>query len=113
MWTTREIRPMKHIYTHDNVAVLHSVKNVLAMHDIEAFVKNEHSIPVGARHGINNTFLELWILNDQDLDKANAIIAEEVDNPDQGEPWTCPECNAENEGIFAVCWKCQATPQEA
>ncbi len=55
---------MKKIYTHDNVLVLHSVKNVLALHGIESFVKNEHTIPVGAQHGIANIFHELWISNE-------------------------------------------------
>ena len=103
---------MKLIYTHDNIAVLHSVKNVLALHGIDAFVKNEHSIPVGARHGINNTFLELWLLQDKDLDRAQAIIEEEVDNADTGEPWICSHCNEENEGNFAVCWKCQHSREQ-
>ena len=98
---------MKLVYTHDNIAVLQSVKNILSLHNIESFVKNEHSIPVGARHGINNTFLELWVLNDGDLDRARAVIEDEIDNTDTGEPWICSYCNEENESTFAVCWKCQ------
>lgn len=103
---------MKHVYTHDNIAVLHSVKNILAMHDIEAFVKNEHSIPMSARHGLENTFLELWILDDKELERANSIIEEEVDNTEPGEPWTCANCKEKNEASFGVCWKCQQAPQD-
>jgi hypothetical protein len=98
---------MKHIYTHDNIAILHNVKNMLATHDIESFVKNEHSVPLGARHGINNTFLELWLLHDADFERASALIKSEVESADQGEPWVCSKCNEENEGTFAVCWNCQ------
>lgn len=104
---------MKHVYTHDNIAVLHSVKNILAMHDIEAFVKNEHSIPMSARHGIENTFLELWVHDDKDFEKASIIIEEEVDNVDAGKPWTCANCNEENEASFEICWKCQHAPDES
>ncbi len=67
---------MKKIYTHENVAVLHSAKNILALDDIESFVKNEHTIANGARHGIENMFLQLWIINDQDFAKASTIIEE-------------------------------------
>ncbi len=98
---------MKHIYTHDNVVVLHSVKNVLAASDIESFVKNEHTIPVSANHGINNIFHELWILNDQDYDKARMIIDKEIDNPEPKASWVCSNCGEENEGSFEICWKCQ------
>lgn len=99
---------MKCIYTHENVVVLHSVKNILALNNIESFVKNEHSIPIGARHGINNIFLELWILNDQDFEKASAIIDREVNNPEVKASWTCSVCGEANEGSFEICWKCQS-----
>jgi hypothetical protein len=98
---------MKRIYTHDNIVVLHSVKNVLALNNIESFVKNEHTIPAGARHGISNIFHELWILNDQDYEKASRVIDTEIDNPALKASWICRQCNEENEGNFEVCWKCQ------
>ena len=68
---------MRQIYTHENIMVLHSAKNILALNGIEAFVKNEHTLPNGARHGIDNIFLELWIINDQDFAKASSIIEEQ------------------------------------
>tara|TARA_R100001132_G_C3222407_1_gene60512 strand:+ start:147 stop:467 length:321 start_codon:yes stop_codon:yes gene_type:complete len=101
---------MKQIYTHDNIVVLHSVKNVLALNNIESFVKNEHTAPVGARHGINNIFHELWILDDQDFDRASALIETEIENPVTRATWICSSCSEENEGSFEICWKCQAEP---
>jgi len=99
---------MKQIYTHDNIVVLHSAKNVLALNNIESFVKNEHTLPNGARHGIENTFLELWTTNDQDFEKASLIAEEQLRNPTPAEPWVCYKCNEENDGSFDFCWKCQA-----
>lgn len=101
---------MKRIYTSDNVVVLHSVKNVLALNGIDSFVKNEHTGPVGAWHGIGNSFHELWILNDLDFDKASAIIEKQVENPTPAQPWTCAMCGENNGGSFEVCWKCQSVP---
>tara|TARA_R100001039_G_C1845472_1_gene105817 strand:- start:1010 stop:1324 length:315 start_codon:yes stop_codon:yes gene_type:complete len=98
---------VKHIYTHENIVVLHSVKNVLALNDIDSVVKNEYTIPAGARHGINNIFHELWILHDQDFDRAVAVIDTEIDNPVGKAPWQCEHCQEENEGSFEICWKCQ------
>jgi hypothetical protein len=88
---------MKHIYTHDNVLVLHSVKNLLAINGIGSFVKNEHTIPVGAR-----------ILNDQDYQRALDIIDIEIENPPHKAPWICGQCHEENAGSFQVCWQCQS-----
>lgn len=98
---------MKQIYTHDNIVVLHSAKNILALNKIESFVKNEHTIPNGARHGIENTFLELWITNDQDFAKAASIIEDQLSNSEPQESWTCTKCDEPNDGSFDFFWKCQ------
>lgn len=99
---------MKHVYTHDNIAVLHSAKNILTLNGIDSFVKNEHSIPNGARYGIENTFLELWISNDQDFDKAASIIERELLNPETKPKWSCANCSEENDGSFDFCWNCRS-----
>lgn len=98
---------MKKIYTDESVVVLHSAKNILALNSIESFVKNEHTIPNGARHGIQNMFLELWIINDQDFAKASSIIEEQLTDPAPTKPWVCNKCTEENDGSFDFCWKCQ------
>lgn len=98
---------MKQVYTHENIVVVHSVKNILANNDIESYVKNDDISAMGARNGIANIFQELWILNDADYDRARELIAAEVDNPASEEPWLCAGCGEENEGSFEICWKCQ------
>lgn len=97
---------MKKIYTDENVVVLHSAKNILALNNIESFVKNEHTIN-GARHSMQTLFLELWITNDQDFAKASTIIEEQLTNAEPSEPWVCGKCAEENDGSFDFCWKCQ------
>lgn len=99
---------MKRIYTHDNVVVLHSIKNVLALNNIESFVKNEHTAPVGAQHGINNIFHELWLNNDEDFDRAAVIIDKKIDNPPFKAAWVCSHCHEQNDGSFEICWQCQS-----
>lgn len=103
---------MKLIYTNENIVLLHSAKNILALHDIKSFVKNEHVLPNGARHGINNIFLELWINHDKDFDKAASIIEKEIHNPEPMKPWICASCKEENDGSFDYCWNCQTDPSQ-
>ncbi|MBU2099291.1 MAG: DUF2007 domain-containing protein [Gammaproteobacteria bacterium] len=104
---------MKHVYTHDNIVVLHAVKNVLSLHDIESFIKNEHSVPVGAQHGINNIFHELWIVNDADQAQASRIIKDEFESVGAREEWICSRCHEHNDGSFEICWKCQASNDQS
>lgn len=98
---------MKLIYTHENMMLLHSAKNILERNNIESFFKNEHSSPNGSNLGISNIFQELWIINDEDYLKARAIIDREIVNPEQKANWVCPKCTEENAGSFDFCWNCQ------
>lgn len=99
---------MKQIYTHDNIVDLQSAKIILALNDIESFVENERTIPSGARHGIENTFLALWTSNDQDIAKASEIIETQLTNPEPIKAWACATCDKENDRSFDFCWQCQA-----
>lgn len=97
---------MRLVYQHENRGLVYSVKNVLAMHNIDCMVKNDFGNPMGAEFGIGNTLLELWVYRDEDYPQAREIIAEQEQQPG-GEPWTCPNCGEENGGQFALCWNCQ------
>ena len=103
---------MKHIYTHEEILILQSAKNILARSGIDSFVKNEHVSTMSARHGISNMFHELWIYNDEDYAKASSIIEREVENPKPKASWYCAVCDEENDGSFEVCWKCQNPQSE-
>lgn len=104
---------MRLIYKHDNVAILHSAKNILEINGIEAFVKNEHSSTSGARFGISNMFMELWLNHDEDFEKANTILERDMNNQVDAKPWVCGNCKEENDGAFEVCWKCQHSNEES
>lgn len=98
---------MKVIYTHENIMILHSVKNILTINGIESFFKNEYVDTMSARHGISNMFHELWISHDEDYEKASKIIESEVENPEPKKSWVCVGCQEENEGSFEICWNCR------
>ncbi len=97
---------MKLIYTHENMAVVHSAKNILEMNGIECHLKNEHGNTMGAEFGMSN-LVEIWLLNADDYDKALSIIESEITNPVEKNKWICDNCKDENEGSFQICWKCQ------
>lgn len=91
--------------------VLNSVKNILEFNQIDCYIKNQHGHTMGPEFGLDNTMLELWLPDANDYDRATAIIEEQVLTQEPGDPWSCKKCGEENEGNFAVCWKCQ-TPHE-
>ena len=98
---------MRLTYKHENRGLVYSVKNILAMHGIDCHIKNDFGNTMGAEFGINNTLLELWIIDDTEYDRARGIIEQQIENSQQQQAWLCPNCGEENAGQFAICWNCQ------
>jgi len=97
---------MKLVYTHENMSLVHSAKNILEMNGIDCLLKNEHGNTMGAEFGITN-LAEVWVLDSGNYEKAKAIIEEKIVNVSDKSSWVCGECNEENDGSFEICWKCQ------
>jgi len=98
---------MKLVFTQENSPVVHSAKNILEMNGIDCRLKNEHGSSIGSAFGSAN-WLELWVNNDNDFDKAKTIIDQEILNPADKPTWVCSQCNETNDGNFKICWKCQS-----
>ncbi|MFT6734155.1 MAG: hypothetical protein ACJAS9_002350 [Polaribacter sp.] len=97
---------MKLIYTNENMSLVYSAKNILELNNIDCMLKNEHGNTMGAEFGMAN-WLELWINNPEEIERAKILIDERVNNPKIKEPWICKYCSEENEGNFQICWNCQ------
>ncbi len=102
---------MRLSYKHENRGLVYSVKNILSMHGIECHIKNDFGNTMGAEFGIGNTLLELWVVNDEDYERALHIIENEIQHPQAQAPWKCKSCDEENDGQFALCWNCQSEVQ--
>jgi hypothetical protein len=53
----------------------------------------------------------IYVVNDEDADRAKALIQEyeaKLRQAPEGEPWVCPACGEALEPQFESCWKCQA-----
>lgn len=98
---------MKLIYKNENRAIVYSVKNILELNHIDSQIKNEYGHTSGGELGLPNSLLELWLLNDQDYEKARSIIETQIADPTDTKPWICDKCGEENEGNFEICWNCQ------
>lgn len=98
---------MKLIYRNEDRAIVYSVKNVLELNGIESQVRNEYTHTIGGGLGLDNSLAELWLLQDEEYDRAREVIEKQIIHPPQSSPWTCANCGERNEGNFRICWKCQ------
>lgn len=97
---------MQRIYSHENRYLVLNAKNLLQLAGIEVQLKNEFAGGASGLLAPLETWLELWLVNDQDAERATAILAE-IQTTANHADWLCPYCGEYNDPSFASCWKCQ------
>ncbi len=96
---------MKRVFSSHNLAAVHHARNVLDAEGIRAVVKNEFLSSAMGDLPPAECQAELWILNELDSARAEAILfRREVAGP----PWTCAGCGEAAEPQFTQCWRCGA-----
>lgn len=97
---------MKLLYTQQNSFLVHNARNVVENAGIETVLRNEYASGAAGDLAPLDTWVELWVVNDSDYDKAMQVI-ESLSSKDNEEEWRCPKCGESNPASFDVCWKCQ------
>ena len=102
---------MRLVYENDNRTLIYSVKNKLELEGIDCHIKNEYASTTGGPDlGISNS-LELWVINENDYDRALLTIEAQLANSANSGDWTCKQCGETNDASFESCWKCQTNHQ--
>lgn len=100
---------MKMIYTHENRLIVNNMKNILQRRGFDVFIKNEHVVSVIGEVSAFDSWLELWLVDEQDFALASMILANlKLDN--QAEDWHCSKCAEVNAASFEWCWNCGTEP---
>lgn len=98
---------MKLLYTRENRYLVHNIQNIIENNGISTLLKNEFAAGAVGDLVPHESWLELWLINDVDYDKAMQFINDINTNSDQAD-WLCNRCNETNNGSFEFCWKCQS-----
>ncbi len=99
---------MKLIYTSENSIYVNNLRNILENEGIGTKLKNEFVGGILGEVSIQDAWLELWVVNEADYQRAEFLI-ESAKEPDEGEEWQCSACRKMNAASFEICWSCQAT----
>ncbi len=103
---------MKLLYTNENRYLVHNIQNLVENAGIEIMLKNEFAAGSAGDLVPHETWLELWVLNDDDYDNAMYIISSSFSKSDDKE-WVCEQCHEHNDASFDFCWNCQqSAPSE-
>ncbi len=97
---------MKLLYSNENRFLVSHAKNLLELAGIELVVKNEYAAGAVGDLSPFDTWMELWLRNDNDEQEAQAVLKSAF-NTDIGPDWRCAHCQEMNGAAFAGCWQCQ------
>lgn len=97
---------MKLLYTNENRYLVHNIQNIIENAGIDIMLKNEFAAGAAGDLVPHETWLELWVMNDSDYDKALAILDASFSS-DNDKGWVCSNCNEKNDASFEFCWQCQ------
>lgn len=100
---------MRKVYSHENLTMVTSAKNLLELNNIDCFIKNEFHAS-GGHVGFEAVPVELWVHNDAERDNAVTLLEKELSAANELPDWTCQHCGEENSGSFETCWQCQKAP---
>jgi hypothetical protein len=97
---------MRRLYRSHDSLLVGSLRAVLAEQGVRCLVKNE--LLLGAAGDIPplETWPELWVIDDRDLERARALVQALLESRIEGDPWHCPSCGEQLEPQFTACWRC-------
>ncbi len=98
---------MKLLYTNENRIIVMNMKNVLINNGCEVILNNEYASSASGGLAPFDTWPELWLLKDDDLEKAQKIIDSLLDDANSI-TWRCDKCLETNDQAFDYCWKCES-----
>lgn len=96
---------MKLLYTNENRYLVHNIQNLVENADITIMLKNEFAAGAAGDLVPHETWLELWVVNDQEYDKAINVISASFSHDGDAE-WLCSNCREKNDASFDYCWNC-------
>jgi len=96
---------MKMIYTHENRLIVSNIKNILQRRGFEVFVKNEHAVSMIGEVSAFDSWLELWLADENDYALASMLL-KKLTLDSEAADWRCSKCAEENAASFELCWNC-------
>lgn len=100
---------MRKVYTSSDAIMTGFLRGVLEDHAIRCLIKNE--ILQGATGELppQETWPEIWVLEDREYDLARRLIEQATLPAKIYEDWQCPACGEMIESQFSECWKCNTS----
>jgi hypothetical protein len=100
---------MIRVFSAQDAFSVANMQSVLASEGIESEVRTPFLAISGGEVPLTECWTQLWILNDEDLDRARKAIEAAIGaDAEDEDSWKCLFCGEISEGQFSACWYCGA-----
>ncbi len=109
---------MSKVYVNEELLWVIQAKSTLEANGIDCFLRNEFASSIAGKVPFNETWPELWVHDNSDVEQASLILKRWQKELSKTEPeahyvsWKCEKCSETNEGNFSLCWSCGMTLNE-
>ena len=98
---------MKKLYVSNSLIDVESRKEILDQAGIPNMVRNQQLTMLAGEVPFAEVFPELWVINDEDLPRAQELLANWEQSESVGTTdWTCAACGEHHDKEYTACWKC-------
>jgi hypothetical protein len=98
---------MKRISFHSSLVDATHFKNLLEHAGIRCTIKNAQLSGGLGEIPFLECSPEVWVLDERDFGDAERLLREQRSAGPTPPTWRCRHCGEQNEGQFAVCWRCE------
>jgi hypothetical protein len=98
------------VFEDFDITLVGHYQSVLESNGIDTFMKNQFGTSGAGELPFVEVVPQLWVLNENDAERALALIDEmhEPLNQEELQDWKCPACGTPLEAAFTHCWKCSS-----
>lgn len=97
---------MIRVFSSANGLLVDNLRNVLEAEGIDCLVKNRDSSLAAGELPQIETWLELWVINDAEVDEAQRLLRDAARLSEVETRWRCTHCGEQSDSRFSSCWKC-------
>lgn len=102
---------MRRVYSASDLVDARLLADALGDARIPTHLFNASAIGAMGDLPFGETWPEVWITDDRDLDRARAVVAAHSSRPAEQGSVRCAGCGEDSPSNFDCCWKCGADMQ--
>ena len=97
---------MKKVYSSDDAILVAQLRQMLEANHIACVTRNDFLSGAAGELPPTECWPELWVVENFQVDKAEALVEAFVRSAAPTEAWTCGGCGEQVDGPFTQCWAC-------